>query len=196
LLHVHRPKTKEAFMKKHWSGVFVAVGIATTAMLGAQGNPSPANTPPADAGAPPSAQRSTPPPAAADAKGNSVTISGCIQDTPANATVTAAPAAPAAQAATKTFYLNHATMAADAGRTNRGAVGTSGLNATGYKLEGDTALITPHVNHQVRIVGNVQSSNASATGAANANAGSTAAMPTLKVESVTMVAAKCEEPKA
>ena len=32
-------------MKRNWSGVFVAVGLAATAVLGAQGNPSPANTP-------------------------------------------------------------------------------------------------------------------------------------------------------
>ena len=101
--------------------------------------------------------------------------------------------APAAAAAAKGFYLNNA-MAADIGR-DKGAVGTSGLTATVYKLEGDEKQITPHLNHQVRIVGTVQSSSASPTGAASAAAGSTAAGPTLKVESVTMVAAKCEPAK-
>ena len=108
--------------------------------------------------------------------------------------VTAGAAAPAPAGADKTFYLNNPTMAADAGR-NQGAVGTSGLSLTGYRLEGDTKLISPHLNHQVRITGSVQSSNASATGAARSAPGSTASMPTLNVESVTMVDAKCQERK-
>jgi len=85
----------------------------------------------------------------------------------------------------KTFYLNNTKMAADAGR-ERPAVGTSGLALTGYRLEGDTTLISQHLNQQVQVVGMVQESDASA--------GSTAGK-TLKVESVKMVAAKCEPVK-
>lgn len=176
-------------MKRHWLGVFVVAGFATTTVLGAQGNQSPANTPPADAAAPPGIQR-TPPAPSAQTKANTVTISGCIQDAPM-ATAAAKPAEPAAGA--KTFYLNNATMA-DAGR-DKAAVGTSGLSSAGYRLEGDDKLISPHLNHQVRITGMVQSSSASPTGAAAAAPGSTAAGPTLKVESVTMVSAKCEATK-
>ena len=176
-------------MKRYWSGVFVAVGFATTAVIGAQGNPPQQNTPPPDTKAPAGIQRTTPAPQP-DAKGNTVTISGCIQDSPM---VTAAAAAPAPAGADKTFYLNNPIMA-DAGR-DQGAVGTSGLSLSGYRLEGDTKLISPHLNHQVRITGRVQSSSASATGAAKAAPGSTASMPTLNVESVTMVDAKCQERK-
>ena len=172
-------------MKRQWFGVFVMAGFATTAVLGAQGNQSPANTPPPDAAAPPGIQR-TPPAPSAQTKANTVTISGCIQDAPM-ATAAAKPAEPAAA---KAFYLNNATMAA-AG-SDKGAVGTSGLTAAGYRLEGDDKLISPHLNHQVRITGTVQSSSASATGAGNAAPGSTAAGPTLRVEKVDMVAAKCE----
>jgi len=179
-------------MKSHWSGVFVALGIATTAVLGAQGNPSPANTPPPDAAAQPGVQRSTPLPQPAEAKSNTVTITGCIQDTPMTAAGATTPAPAARQGATAAYFLNNATM--DAAK-DRGAVGTSGLSASGYRLEGDTKLITPHLNHQVRVVGMVQSSSASPTGAANASPGSTAAAPTLRVESVTMLSAKCEEKK-
>jgi hypothetical protein len=161
-------------MKRQWFGVFVVAGFATTAVLGAQGQ-SPANTPPADAGAPPAIQRTQPAPAGQQ-KGNTVTLSGCIQDAPM-VTAAAKPAEPAA-GATKTFYLNNATMA-DAGR-DKAAVGTSGLSATGYRLDGEEKQISPHLNHQVRIVGTVQS-----PGAAGAPA-------TLKVDSVTMVSAKCE----
>ena len=177
-------------MKRYWSGVFVAVGFATTAVLGAQGNPPLPNTPPPDIKAPAGIQRTTPAPAD-DARGNTVTISGCIQDAPM---ATAAAALPAPAGADKTFYLNNPTMAADAGR-NQGAVGTSGLSLTGYRLEGESKVISPHLNHQVRITGNVQSSSASATGAARSAPGSTASMPTLKVDSVAMVSAKCEPAK-
>lgn len=179
-------------MKNHWSGVFVALGIATTAVLSAQGNPSPANTPPPDAAAPPGVQRSTPVPQPAEAKGNSVTVTGCVRDTPMTAAGASTPAPAARQGATTAYFLNNATP--DSAK-DRAAVGTSGLSATGYRLEGDTKLITPHLNHQVRIVGMVQSSSASATGAASASPGSTAAAPTLRVESVTMLSAKCEEKK-
>ena len=179
-------------MKKPWIGMVVAVGFVTSAVLGAQGNQSPANTPPADAASPPGIQKPTPSPSA-QTKSNTVTISGCIQDVPM--TTAGAAATPSVAGATKNYYLNNATMAADAGR-DRPAVGTAGLTSSGYRLEGDTALITPHLNHQVRITGTVQASNASPTGAGNAAAGSTAAGPTLKVDSVTMVSAKCEAPKA
>lgn len=172
-------------MKRQWLGVFVVAGFATTAVLGAQGQ-SPANTPPADAAAPPGIQRTQPAPSA-QTKGNTVTISGCIQDAPM-ATAAAKPAESAAGA--KTFYLNNATMAAAGG--DKTAVGTSGLSSTGYRLEGDEKLISPHLNHQVRITGTVQSSSASPTGAANAAPGSTAAGATLRVEKVDMVSAKCE----
>src|SRR5688572_13484957 len=126
--------TKEALMQRQWIGVFVAAAMASGAVLGAQGNPSPANTPPADAAAPPSLQRPAPPavPSPAAPKADTITISGCIQDTPM---VTALAKPAAAAGASKTFYLNNA-VAADAGR-DKGAVGTSGLAPTGYRLDGD-----------------------------------------------------------
>jgi hypothetical protein len=176
-------------MKRQWFGVFVVAGFATTAVLGAQGNQSPANTPPADAAAPPGIQRTQQAPSA-QTKASTVTITGCIQDAPM-ATAAAKPAEPAAGA--KMFYLNNATMA-DAGR-DKAAVGTSGLSATGYRLEGEEKLISPHLNHEVRITGMVQSSSASATGAAAAAPGSTAAGATLKVDKVEMVSATCAAPK-
>lgn len=175
-------------MTRQWLGVFVVAGFATTAVLGAQGSPSPRNTPPTDAASPPGIQKPEPAPSA-QAKAGTVTMTGCVQDVPM---VTAAIANPGraadsnAAVSAKTYYLNNTKMAADAGR-ERPAVGTSGLAAKGYRLDGDNALITQHLNQQVRIVGVIQESDAAP--------GSTAAGPTLKVESVTMVAAKCEAVK-
>jgi hypothetical protein len=75
------------------------------------------------------------------------------------------------------------------------AVGTSGTTATvaEYRLDGEDKTISPHLNHQVEITGTVQSSSASTTGAANAAPGSAAAGPTLKVDSLKMIAATCAQ---
>jgi hypothetical protein len=62
-----------------------------------------------------------------------------------------------------------------------------------YRLDGEDKTISPHLNHQVEITGTVQRSSASATGAANAAPGSAAAGPTLKVDSVKMIAATCPQ---
>lgn len=172
-------------MRRQWLGVVVAAGFATTAVLGAQGNQSPRNTPPTDAASPPGIQKPEPAPPA-QSKADTVTLTGCIQDVPmVTAARPANPAEPGAAGSTKSFYLNNTKMA-DAGK-DRPAVGTSGLKATGYRLEGDNALITPHLNQQVRVVGVIQQSDAAPAPAAGG--------PTLKVESVTMVAAACEPAK-
>jgi len=75
------------------------------------------------------------------------------------------------------------------------AVGTTGnaAAATRYRLDGEDKTISPHVNHQVEITGTVQSNSASATGAA-ASAGAAAAGPMLKVDSVKMISATCQQP--
>jgi hypothetical protein len=74
------------------------------------------------------------------------------------------------------------------------AVGTAGSAATTYQLQGDATMLSPHLNKKVEITGAVQSSSASATGAANAAPGSAAAAagPTLKVESVKMLTETCD----
>jgi len=175
-------------MKRHWSSAFIAAVFVTTAVVGAQGDkpaaPQP-GAPPADVqqpGAPPAGIQRIPPAEQAKPAGT-VTMTGCIQDTPAVAADAGRAAGPAA---TKTYFLNNV-MAADAG-AGRGAVGTSG-SATGFRLEGDAAVISPHLNHQVRIVGTLE--RAPGAGAP----GPAAAAPSLRVESVTMLAAKCEEKK-
>jgi hypothetical protein len=107
-----------------------------------------------------------------------VTISGCIQ-TPPPAAPAAGAAAPAPAAAK--FDLANAKV------VSGGAVGTTGAAATAtrYRLEGEEKTISPHLNHQVEIMGTL--SPATAAGAPSA----TAAAPMLKVESLKMVAAKC-----
>jgi hypothetical protein len=189
-------------MKKYWSGLIAAGMVAATAALGAQGQ-NPANTPPPDAAAPAGVQRAPASPSA-QTRTDTITITGCLQNAPATASAretatnsdSAAGKAPDAAAtsprstADPQFVLSSAAMAAD-GKANPGPVGTSGSTATTYRLQGDTAMLSPQLNKRVEISGTLQSSSASATGAANAAPGSTAAAPTLKVESVKMLAETC-----
>ena len=125
--------------------------------------------PPAPAPSPAPAQR---PAAAQPAK---VTISGCIQ--------TPAPEAPGAGATAAVAPASSKFDLANAKVVGNAPVGTSGTAATAtrYKLEGDEKTISPHLNHQVEITGTVSP----------ATAGSAAAAPTLRVDAVKMIAAKC-----
>lgn len=188
-------------MKKYWSGLFVAGALAATAALGAQG-PNPANTPPPDSAAPPGVQRAPAPPSAQARTPATVTVTGCIQNAPA-ATASGAPGANPGQAnrdqsapgqAGQRFILSNGRMAST-GDATRTAVGTTGTGMTTYQLEGQTAEVSPHLNHRVEITGTLQSSSASATGGANSAAGSTAAGPTLRVTSVRMLAMTCDDSK-
>jgi hypothetical protein len=116
-----------------------------------------------------------------------VTISGCIQNAPAGGAGATASAATAPK-----FVLAKGKMVSGAAGS---AVGTSGTTATvmEYRLDGEDKALSPHLNHQVEITGTVQSSSASATGAANAAPSTAAAGPTLKVDSVKMIAATCPQ---
>jgi hypothetical protein len=64
-----------------------------------------------------------------------------------------------------------------------------------YPLDGDEKAIAPHLNHVVEVAGTLQGAlPAPAAGGANAggaNPGAATIGPTLKVESVKMVAAIC-----
>jgi hypothetical protein len=112
-------------------------------------------------------------PSTQQATADKVTVSGCIQNAP--------PAQADQPSAAAKFVLADAKPAGDS------AVGTAGSaakTAARYQLAGDDKTISPHLNHRVEITGTLQS------GAPSAGA-SSMQTPTLKVESVKMVAAKC-----
>lgn len=151
-------------MKKLWSGVIAASFVATVGLSAQQAPPA----------APGGAQQ--PAPSAQASQSKTVTLSGCIQNAPAPAAGAAASAATAPK-----FVLS----TKGGGATGAGAaVGTSGT-AMRYQLDGEDKAISPHVNHQVEITGTVAPAGAAAA------AGATGAGPTLKVDSVKMVAATC-----
>lgn len=190
-------------MRSVLSAVFVASAMAVAAAQGQQ--------PQTPSGQQPStgSQQS----ASAQEK---VVISGCVQTTTAAAP--SASATGAAQSASRYELTNArmtsgaggaagATASTAAGRTGGTASGTTGTGTTGttegaggatsqagstisaggmrYRLEGDEKMLSQHVNHQVEITGTVMRPAAAAGAAAQA-------MATLKVESVKMVAAKCQ----
>jgi len=159
-------------MKNAMSAIFVASLLVAAAA--AQGQPpAPGQQPTAQQPATQFDQSTR----AQKPEAGKVTISGCVENAPPAADAAAAPAKTASK-----FELANAKV------TSGGPVGTSGSAATTtrYRLEGEEKSISPHLNHQVEITGTI--SPASGTPAAGGSAA-----PTLKVESVKMVAAKCSE---
>jgi hypothetical protein len=71
------------------------------------------------------------------------------------------------------------------------STGTSGSTSTptasSYRLNGDDAKLTPHVGHKVEISGTLDKAGSSSASS------SASTSPTLKVDSVKMVAATCSE---
>jgi hypothetical protein len=70
-------------MQRFLAGSLMAGLIAATAAVGAQGNPQPTNSPPRDTASPAGVQRAPTAPSAQTKAKDSVTLSGCLQDSPA-----------------------------------------------------------------------------------------------------------------
>jgi len=179
-------------MKRVLSGVIAGAFVATVG-LAAQAPQSPSS--PAAPPAPSTQAPDSPGPTGTSGRDQTrapgpltqaaglVTISGCIENAPPSAA-----SAPGAAGAAKEekFVLANAKASAGASASSSpgapgGAVGTSG-SASRYELDGQSAELTKHLNHQVEITGTVQPASA---------AGAAAAAPKLMVSSVKMVAATC-----
>jgi hypothetical protein len=147
-----------------WSATCTAIALGVSVGLLAQD--------------PPAAQTPSQSPAAK----KSITVAGCVAKAPGGPTGTTGAAGGAASAKEAKFVLNNAAAAETAGTA--GAAAPAGAIASEYKLDGDDAKLTPHVGHKVEITGTV----AEAKGGAGAASGA----PTLKVDSVKMVAPSCQ----
>ena len=125
---------------------------------------------------PPPAQ----PPASSSMK--AITVGGCIQRTADAPTGTSGSAA--SRPGDAKFLLTKAAMTPSG---TAGSTTPSTAVASEYRLDWDEAKLTPHVGHKVEITGSVVPAPATtqppAASAANA--------PTLKVDSIKMVAATC-----
>ena len=115
-----------------------------------------------------------------------ITVSGCI--------------AKAEQPGAQGFVLTNATTGAASSTSGGGAVGTTGAAGapssstsasagTTYRLDADDEKLTPHVGHRVEIVG-TSAPMADSSAARSAEPGR-APSPSLKVESIKMVAQSC-----
>ena len=128
---------------------------------------------------PPSSQ----PPQSMSAK--AITVTGCLQRAQQAPTGTTGTAGAAPSAAATKFALTNAAMSTTgtAGATNPPSTAV----ASEYRLDYDDAKLTPHVGHKVEITGMVEppKSPTQPPAASAANA------PTLKVDSIKMVAATC-----
>jgi hypothetical protein len=130
-----------------------------------------------------------------------VTYTGCLQR--GLAATSPAPNS-VGTSASGTFVLANAVRSAGAapgvggGRTD--PVGTAGGSPTAgvsYRLDGDTATLSPHVGHKVEIVGMLDEHTASPANrdTTSGDIGRTSGNPaTLKVERVKMIASECVTP--
>jgi hypothetical protein len=106
---------------------------------------------------------------------NAITVTGCVEK--ANSPATAASIAASGEK-DPAFILTNVR----AGRANE-STGTSGTpNTAKYPLLADTSKLSPHTGHRVEITGTFQPST-------------TGGVPTLKMDSLRMVAASCGTPQ-
>ena len=176
-------------MKKVLSSVIAGALVATVGLAAQSPQPpsSPASPPSRQAPDSPSptgtsGRDQAPAPGGLSQAAGMVTIAGCIENAPPSAA--AAPGAAAGAASPQRFVLANAKSSAPSASPSS-AVGTSGTTASRYELDGQSAELTKHLNHQVEITGTVQPASAGAA------AGAAAAAPKLMVSSVKMVSATC-----
>jgi hypothetical protein len=115
-----------------------------------------------------------------------ITVSGCIEK--ANQ--------PSGAASGDSFVLANARTGSGGPVGTTGAAGAAGASAAGasYRLDAEAAKLTPHVGHQVEIVGTAAPA-AARPDAPSARPGEPPARPmaSLKVESIKMVSQTCSK---
>ena len=122
------------------------------------------------------------------AKADTITVEGCIQRS-ASASATAGATGTAGSASADSGFVLASAMK-PAGTS--GSSASSAPIASSYRLDADSAKLTPHVGHKVEISGTVEAaSSSSSSSSASAASASAAAAPKLKVDNVRMIAATC-----
>ena len=136
---------------------------------------------------PPQTPNPSPSPSSSQTKSTSgmdkVTVTGCVQRADTAAPTGTSGSTSAASSAPK-FILENAKSGSSSSSSTAGTSGSaSSATASSYKLDADDAKLTPHVGHKVEISGTVESASSAAS--------SSMASPTLKVDSVKMIASTC-----
>jgi hypothetical protein len=121
---------------------------------------------------------------------STITVTGCIQRAPAGSTGTTGTTGSTSAIEPK-FVLDHAASAPSPTGTS-GATAATAVAST-YRLSADEAKLTPHVGHKVEISGTLDKSTKTSPDASASSSMPSANSPTLKVETVKMIAASCSE---
>jgi hypothetical protein len=135
----------------------------------------------------------TTPQSGSSSAATTITVTGCIQRAPAGTTATSGTTGATSASETK-FVLNHAAAASPASPTGTSGTTPSPSVASTYRLNADDAKLTPHVGHKVEISGTVDAKATMTSPDSSASSSmSSANGPTLKVETVKMIASSCSE---
>jgi hypothetical protein len=154
----------------------------------------------ATAQAPSTANQPAPPLQRAPAPDQAVAYTGCLQK--GLAATSPAPNS-VGTSGNGAFVLANAVRSAAApavGGTRTDPVGTAGGSpraGVSYRLDGDEAMLAPHVGHKVEVMGMLNEHTASPANrdTTSGNIGRTSGNPaTLKVERVRMIASECVAP--
>jgi hypothetical protein len=117
------------------------------------------------------------------ASAKAITVTGCIEHAqPSPAGTTGATGTAPAAAEAKFMLTKTSSKASDTPTGTAGAAPSSAWSASEYKLDASESKLSSHVGHKVEITGTIEPASPSAP-AADA--------PTLKVDSVKMVASSC-----
>jgi hypothetical protein len=77
--------------------------------------------------------------------------------------------------------------------SSTGTSGSTTPTASSYRLSADDAKLTPHVGHKVEISGTLDKAGSSASTSTSSSSATSTTSPTLKVDTVKMIAASCSE---
>jgi hypothetical protein len=137
------------------------------------------------------AQAPQTPPSSESQSTKTVTVTGCVKRTEQQATGTSGAAGAAAAAAGTKFVLTNASIGTKGTSETAGTMGSTAPPATAvaseYRLDTDEATLTPHVGHKVEVTGTIERPER----AEPKPPASAATAPTLKVDSVKMIASSC-----
>jgi len=129
------------------------------------------------------------PPASSSQSSSSkaITVTGCMQRAQQAPTGTSGTAGATSSASEIKFVLTSASLSPTGAAAATSGTATSAI-ASEYKLDTDESKLSPHVGHKVEITGTVEQ----AARAEEKPAASAANAPTLKVDSIKMIAATCQ----
>lgn len=167
-------------MRRMWcAGVMAA---ALSAALGAAQHPAP--------GAQPTAAAPSP---------GAVTMTGCVER--ADQLMTGGANTLATSIDSLDFVLIRAKVSGAEPSAPVGTAGSGGVPGASarpddrigemFRLDGETAMLNPHVGHQVEVVGTRTGANPARDPRASASTPTLATAPTVRVESVKMIAETC-----